>query len=249
MSANASCPVKSYTFDVIDERMYVILGAGEAVVVDPFECEEAREYISSYLAGNSLSEDGDVENPRSESGCEAASVRVVIFLTHSHFDHVSGVNYFKEHFNCEVICSQLCADIINNPQNETRKFPFLFLRNKQKYEYIRTHFTFPYLCEATKTFADDITVTAAGHSFYLCRIGGHSASSIAIVMDEDKYLFGGDNILGNGNELAFNDANTEEYKNVCIPFFERFEDTDIIVCPGHGEMGSMKHFLDLIRSY
>lgn len=231
MSANIYDTIKSYTFELIDERMYVIFGDDEVVVIDPFECNEACEDIRDRFNG------------------ACPNGKVYIFLTHSHFDHVSGVNFFKERFDCEVVCSKRCAFIIDNPKNETRKFPFLFMSDKEKFHYVRTHFQFPYLCSATMTFEDQMELNAAGHDFLLKEVGGHSDSSIVIVMDGDKFLFAGDNILGNGNELAFNDADADVYENVCLPFFEKFENADTIVCPGHGDTGLMKHFLELIRSY
>ena len=227
--------IQSYTFDIIDGGMYVITGADEAVIIDPHESREAAEDIRRALGYECISE-------QESTGTRG---KVYIILTHSHFDHVSGVNYYKERFNCEVICSKRCGEIIDNPKNDTRKFPFLFVSDKEKFGYVKTHFKFPYLCSATMTFTGEMELKAAGHTFLLKEIGGHCDSSIAIIMDGGCALFTGDNLLANGKELAFSDADKDSYEKVCLPFFVQFENTDAIVYPGHGHPHPMKYFLDL----
>ena len=39
-----------------------------------------------------------------------------IILTHEHYDHISGVNYYKEKYNVPVLCSNACAKNIENPR-------------------------------------------------------------------------------------------------------------------------------------
>ena len=46
-----------------------------------------------------------------------------IFLTHEHYDHISGVNYWKEKCEAEVVCSNICAENIEKFQE---KFITLF---------------------------------------------------------------------------------------------------------------------------
>ena len=254
--------IQSYTFDIIDGRMYVITGGDEAVIIDPHESREAAEdirralgykYIREQESGSGCETGADTgicadAGKQADDGiCAGTGTRgkVYIILTHSHFDHVSGVNYYKERFNCEVICSKRCGEIIDNPKNDTRKFPFLFVSDKEKFGYVKTHFKFPYLCSATMTFTGEMELKAAGHTFLLKEIGGHCDSSIAIIMDGGCALFTGDNLLANGKELAFSDADKDSYEKVCLPFFVQFENTDAIVYPGHGHPHPMKYFLDL----
>lgn len=51
-----------------------------------------------------------------------------IFLTHEHYDHISGVNYWKEKCEAEVVCSNICAENIESSRkNLSRYFDAFFL--------------------------------------------------------------------------------------------------------------------------
>ena len=46
-----------------------------------------------------------------------------ILLTHEHYDHISGVNYWKEMTGVKVVCNDRCAEGIKKP---TRNLSFMF---------------------------------------------------------------------------------------------------------------------------
>ena len=215
--------IKSYDFDLMDSKMYVIRDGDEAVVIDPNVNDEAFEYLSGVR-------------------------KVIILLTHEHFDHISGVNTFKERYDCEVICSETCNSIMATKASNTRIFPFLFLSDKDKFHYVRTHYKLPYYCSADRTFSGELNITAAGHDFRLYEMPGHSPGSIVIMMD-DNIMFSGDNILGNGNEFIFRDSDKLYYQTVFMPFIIGLKNTGVKVMPGHGTADSLEHFIDLISSY
>ena len=47
-----------------------------------------------------------------------------ILLTHEHYDHISGVNHWKERTNATVLCSKNCAKNISNPSKNLSKYFF-----------------------------------------------------------------------------------------------------------------------------
>ena len=217
--------IKHYIFRVMDERMYLILeeGAKEAIVIDPYEEEEAFKELEGYE-------------------------KIFILLTHHHFDHISGVNALKNRFDCEVICTEACGKIICSPDNGSHRFPFLFMNDRDTFHYVRDHYELPYTCTADTVFSGEMKLEAAGHDFYLMEMPGHSISCMMIMMD-GKYLFTGDNVLGNGRELAFPDACKEEYKSIVMPYLKSLECTDVKIMPGHGDENTVEYFLKLIREY
>lgn len=217
--------IKSYTFSIMDERMYMILeeASDTAVVIDPTDQEEAYRDLEGYD-------------------------KVVVLLTHHHFDHTCGVNDLRKRFDCEVICTETCGKIICSEDNDTRFFPFLFMNDRKTLNYVREHYEFPYVCTADTTFTGEMRRNIAGHEFTLMEMPGHSASSMMIMMD-GKFLFTGDNVIGNGRELMFNDACVDEYKSKVMPYLNGLKCTGVTVMPGHGEPNTVDHFLKLLREY
>mgnify|MGYP003272854391 CR=1 FL=1 len=85
--------IQSYMFYPIDSRMYIWQEGDSAMVIDP--CVSKNALL--YLKGKNIN-------------------RILVILTHEHYDHISGVNWLKENFeNVCVLCSQLCADALDNP--------------------------------------------------------------------------------------------------------------------------------------
>lgn len=217
--------IKTYSFRIMDERMYLISepGQSEAVVIDPFESDELYDDIAGFS-------------------------KIYVLLTHHHFDHVSGVNALKEHFNCEVISTSACNTAMSAPNNDSRRFPFLFMNDKETFNFIRDNFKLPYICSADVTFDESMKLSVCGHDFELTKMPGHSPDC-AIIMMDGAYLFAGDNVLGTGNELSFPDACKDEYHERMLPLLESLRDTDVTIMPGHGDPGSAEHFYNIIREY
>ena len=98
--------IKSYSFYPIDARMYVIVENGKALIIDPSISEDAKKYLKSEK----------IED-------------ILILLTHEHYDHISGVNWFKEEFTkTKLLCSEPCAKALPKPyKNLSVYYEILFL--------------------------------------------------------------------------------------------------------------------------
>lgn len=197
-----------YSFELMDSRMYMIREQQEMLVVDP--C------IDEALL-------------RDAEGIQ----KVYVLLTHEHYDHISGVNWLREHFECQVYTGDVCAKRIQSPkENLSSRFAFLFIFDKEKYDYVRHNISLPYICNADHSYHKYGKLIWGEHEIEFYEVGGHSPGSCLILMDK-KLLFAGDNVLNNGNELRGSDANKEEYVNVVVPFLEKLSEK-IYVLPGHG---------------
>lgn len=212
--------VEVYSFDLIDNRMYVIRSGREVLVIDPFPEPDLV-----------LSQDSDV----------------TILLTHEHYDHIFGINEFKEHYSCRVFAGEKCRDILHSDKNGTERFPFLFLNDKEKFRYVRENFVFPYRTHVDESFAGERTLDFAGHTIFMKEVPAHSKGSIMIFLD-DAACFAGDNLLGNEQELKSIDSNREVFYEMLREIDGKYSD-DLIVFPGHGDAGTYGNFKARIREY
>ena len=79
--------IQSYVFYPIDSCMYIWQEEDSVVIIDPCVSKDALLYLR-----------------------ERNINRILVILTHEHYDHISGVNWLKENFaKVSVLCSQLCA--------------------------------------------------------------------------------------------------------------------------------------------
>ncbi|MDE6662514.1 MAG: MBL fold metallo-hydrolase [Lachnospiraceae bacterium] len=213
--------IQVYSFELMDSRMYMIREDDEIFVVDP--CI-------------------DNELLRDAQGAKHA----VVFLTHEHYDHISGVNWLKEHFSCSVYAGKICSGRVESEKdNLSSRFPFLFLLDREKYDYVRRNFSLPYTCKVETYFSGKGELLWKGHLIELYEVGGHSPGSSFIVFDK-SLLFGGDNILDNGKELWGTDGNYKYYHDNVLPMLREF-DQQIVVLPGHGEKNRLGYFLEKIH--
>ncbi len=212
-----------YDFSVIDSRMYMLRAADAALIVDPNE----NAALLPDLEGVS---------------------RAFVYLTHEHYDHISGVNWLREQLPCEVWCSDVCAARLGNiRENLSKTFPFLFLQDREKYEYVRREISLPYTCAADHTFTGELHTTWCGHELYAKSAGGHSPGGSLLLLD-GQVLFGGDSLLGNGLELRSLGADREAYIRDVLPFVHTLS-SGTILCPGHGEVTTLGEILPVIESY
>ena len=212
-----------YDFEVIDSRTYMLQEEKDILLIDPCESGELESRIR------------DAEH-------------ALVYLTHEHYDHISGVNWLKNRIACDVVCTDLCAERMADPRfNLSRTFPLLFLQDREKYQYVRTHMDRAYTCTADDTFAEEKRMTWKGHSLYMRRTPGHSPGGSMLLMDEEL-LFAGDSLLGNGLELKSLGADEETFRTQVLPFAKSLP-RETWVCPGHGEARRLGELLDMITQY
>ncbi len=218
-----SFPISDVTFRIfpfipIDARMYLLTTERDALLVDPSVNTTAVE----FLRKNSVK-------------------HITIILTHEHYDHISGVNYFRDQFNCSVYCTKICAESIGNPRkNLSRYFESLFCEQPEAIQQlVRSLNIQPYSCTADYWFSEDTTnIFWAGHSIKLIATPGHSPGSLCIMLD-DKVLFTGDSMLGDGGTVTrLPGGNQPLFKQKTFEFLKTLN-AELLVLPGHGEPGRL----------
>ena len=160
--------IRRYVSGLLSSNMYVIVEAEHAIVIDPFEDTSPAKGLTIDC----------------------------ILLTHEHYDHISGVNVWKEVTGAPVLCSKACAENIQNPKNLANHFKeFCEIQTWMELDEIPKSDP-EYSCSADETFEDEMLLQWQGHGLQLFEIPGHSQGGIGIVLD-GKDFFSGDSLMEN----------------------------------------------------
>ena len=162
--------IRRYISGLLSSNMYVVIEGDHAIVIDPFEDVQAAKGLTVDT----------------------------ILLTHEHYDHISGVNAWKEATDAPVLCSKVCADNIQNPRMNLARHFREFCELQTWIELKEIPKSNPdYFCSADIVFEDKMTLKWQGHEFSLFEIPGHSLGSIGIMLDGTDF-FSGDSLTENG---------------------------------------------------
>lgn len=212
--------VYKYIMPLITSNMYLLIIGKKAVVIDPHEDSGVEELLNSH-----------------------GVMEVIIFLTHEHFDHISGVNFFREKWNCKVYASQKCKEMAADPaKNLSAFFMAMFItKSKEEQEMAQELFLDRYSCQVDVGFRGIMEIEFNGLPVKMIETPGHSLGSICIIIDQ-KYIFTGDSLVG-GNKVITRlpGGSRKEYNEITRPFLEGLPE-DMIIFPGHGEEGERKDF-------
>ena len=197
--------IKAYSSDLLLSNMYVISENGHAVVIDPFR---------DITKGEGLTID-------------------LMMVTHEHYDHISGVNAWKEAYNAPLLCSEACAaNLGDTVKNQSRHFD-VFCELQSWIKQDKPVDTEPdYKCKADMTFNDKTEFEWQGHVFRLYEIPGHSQGSIGIYLDDENF-FSGDSLLeGKETELRLPGGSRKQWKELGEPRIKAVPPGTVIF-PGH----------------
>lgn len=214
-----------YGMPAIESNMYILLADGQALVIDPHSSEEALILLHTYFVQ-----------------------RVTILLTHEHYDHISGVNWFRENFETEVMCSAECARMLSDPdRNMARYWKILLIDKSEEAQSMGMDRYDPnYACEADRTYEGELAFQWQGMRVRMRQAPGHSKGGSLIWLDEN-ILFSGDNLVnGTGVICRFPGGSKKEYAAVTRPLLEGLPE-ELSVFPGHGEpntMGEMRRYIE-----
>lgn len=193
--------------DLLLSNMYIIEEEGHMIVIDPFQ----------------------------KVSCPEGTVVDKIILTHEHYDHISGVNIWKEKTGAKVLCSAACAKNIANPRKSMVRYFDVFceMQTWVKLEKM-PELDYGYVCEADEIFEDEMLLEWMGHQIQLFSLPGHSQGSIGILIDE-KDFFSGDSLIKEQTvELRFPGGSEELWKMVSLPRLAKLPN-GVQVHPGHFE--------------
>lgn len=211
---------KMYCFqwDYIDSNMYIILEKKEAFIVDPVVTEEIKAFWAKQ----------DV-------------TKILIILTHEHFDHINGLNWLRGNFECEVIANEICAsNIESESKNLSNMAEVIVLFNENIRE--RKIKILPFKSWADVRFCNTKKIKWQSHNIILFTTPGHTDGSICILLDE-KYLFTGDTLLNIPTVTRLPGGNKKKFEQITLPLLKNMESKILKVYPGHGDFGMIHEML------
>lgn len=212
--------VHKYIMPIIDSNMYILLIGDMALIIDPHKNEDARNMLER-------------QNVK----------RVSIFLTHEHFDHISGVNYYKDLFPCIVYGNEQCKERATDPSKNLSYYHMATFMDKpeEEYQIAKELFDENYGCKVDESFGDEKRLLFNDISIRLISTPGHSPGSICILI-EDLYMFTGDTIVDGKRIITkLPGGSRKDYAEITKPYLESL-DLDIIVFPGHGKEKRLQEF-------
>lgn len=159
--------IRRYVSGLLESNMYLISENGHAVVIDPSEDTSVAEGMTVDL----------------------------ILITHEHYDHISGVNAWKEKYAAPLLCSEACAACISSPRKNLARFFDVFCELQTWIQLKEMpNADESYVCSADQTFADRIVFQWQNHDFEIMEIPGHSKGGMGILLD-GKEFFSGDSLM------------------------------------------------------
>lgn len=197
--------IRRFESGLLSSNMYAIVEGKHSVVIDPFHDISPAKGLTIDL----------------------------ILLTHEHYDHISGVNIWKEKTGAPVLCSKACAENIQNPKkNLANHFKeFCELQTWMVLDEIPESEP-EYSCTADQTFKDEMSFNWQGHTFRLFEVPGHSQGGIGILLNE-KEFFSGDSLMENSEiELRMPGGSRKKWKEIGSKRIEALPN-GIRVWPGH----------------
>lgn len=205
-------PIYRFEMPMIASNMYIIMHGDQALLIDPHGNADAVHLLKKH----------DVK-------------QLLIILTHEHYDHISGVNYFRKEWRCRVIGSRSCQESVKEPaKNLAAYFMAMFItRSGEERQEIQKQIEQDYHCEVDEGFEQTWRFEFASFQVVLCETPGHSPGSICICIN-DRYLFTGDSLIPGEKAITrLPGGNRELYQKITVPYLQSF-DPETIIFPGHG---------------
>lgn len=172
---------------------------------------------------------GDIEPILDWMGRNRKTNVIGVFLTHSHFDHIYGLNNLSEKFPhiYVYIANQVGFDALYDiRQNGSRyaDIPFVLADNVK-------------VC-LLQNVEESIVIWRDIEGRYYS-VKGHSQDSVCF--EFANYLFTGDSFIPNIRTVSkLKGGNREEAKQTILDIKETFSG-DIVICPGHEDMCYLKN--------
>lgn len=200
--------------ELLYSNMYIVAEKERCFIVDPCESKEAISIIGERKVD-------------------------FIFLTHEHYDHISGVNLFLNQYSAHVYAGEICAKRLDNPVlNGSHHFDAFSILYGQP---CRKKIT-DYKCKADMIAKDSLTLKWSGNIITFLYTPGHLDSCFSLMYK--GFLFTGDSVMLNENGLptGCDRHYIELYNTVTLPLLNRLSGQTVIM-PGHGNCFTAAEFL------
>jgi len=193
---------KRFVFNPIQVNTWVIYeSSGDCLIIDPgcYDDSEQRE-LSRFIDEEGLTP-------------------LAVIATHGHFDHITGVHYVMNRYDCLFLGNEKDQELINYASKQGSMFGFNIDDS-------------PLILDRLLTDGEELRIGSVALKVF--HVPGHSAGSLALYSSESKFVVVGD-VLFKGSigrtDLPGGDTLTL-IKSIKEKLMVLPEDT--IVMPGHG---------------
>lgn len=202
-----------FPWELVGSNMYFIPSGNTGIVIDPNENEDLIRAFGQH-----------------------GTQRIVIVLTHEHYDHTIGVEWLQSKIESSLFCHKACAETISTEKgnNPKRLGSILSVRDAfdggHRYDDFMSSLKH-YALKADMTFEGEYELVVGDLSLRCYSTPGHSPGSATYIMDD--VVFTGDSLIQNTPTiLRLPESNKELYHNITKPFL-RSLDKSMMVYPGH----------------
>lgn len=149
--------LKQFTLGYLEDNNYLLIDetSKEAVLID---CTVQSDEIEKFLA-------------------ESGATLKYILLTHGHFDHIGGVNAFREKYNCKVLVHLADKPLLDNANKLVKDFGLPEMDNQIADEFID----------------ENQTIKFGDNEIKILHTPGHTLGGLCFLVEDN--LFTGDTIF------------------------------------------------------
>jgi glyoxylase-like metal-dependent hydrolase (beta-lactamase superfamily II) len=201
--------------------MFIVLGSNVALVIDP----NINEDVVQLFKENGIN-------------------KVYIILTHEHYDHISGVGWFQERYDCELICNAPTATYLEKQSTRFPRLVALVLSDQDKkdggnrYEEFKKNYK-PFHVRVDTIYTPPCTFECMNLKFKATQTPGHSPGSWCLII-EDSILVTGDTLIKDTPVVVrFSESRENLYQQITIPYLQSL-DPELWVLPGHFDPFKLK---------
>ncbi len=247
--------VYQFVWQVINSNTYVVCEKNICLIVDPIDSQEFYQFVQDRFG---LGDKKRTDSKENAELIDRTDVEVLILLTHSHYDHISGLNKLRQMLpNLCVIASKACSENIQNPKKNLSNIAEAIIAFQSKIDNhmgegnaavanaiaMKKVTLEPFACgPADRTFANELQLKWQGHTLQLTEYRGHSKDSVCCIMD-GKYLFSGDTLLPIPTVTRLPGGSTAKFWEEDMPKLEKLANKIVHVFPGHEMPGRLEDML------
>ena len=206
------------SWSVFDANSYVFAEEREVLI---FDAVDSGEMISRLRAQG-------IEN-------------ITVFLTHEHFDHISGLERLRSNFECRVIASAECSKRIQSPKTNLSSIADALISMRDHSEIAKKVPEFS-ASGADVIFDGNGEFKWHNHKINCHSLKGHSLGSASYIFDGNM-LFSGDELLAIPVITRLPGGSTEKYWTEDMPWLESIKSKISLVFPGHGQPGKIEDMI------
>ncbi len=207
--------IKQFTWGIVDSNSWMVLDEKDGLLIDAVDNPQLYKFIKNLDS-------------------------LTIILTHSHFDHIVGLEHIREIYpKALVYATEQCSRNIGDRYKNMSASANVFMTFYRKEPFIGNIESFT-CSPADITFDKTLVFNWKGHYIKLESFYGHSNDSLTISID-NRFLFSGDTVLHTPTITRFPGGNTEKFWKNDIPKLNNIDIEQVF--PGHGPIGYLKELL------